>query len=90
MHAIKYKVKVYDSETSFVHGFYNLIDEIFIPSLKLCVNIFNDNVSVFSMDKPRSAESVTDIYLSGDLISKLEKYNILKSELLDKIKDAFK
>lgn len=77
MKAYIYKVKAYQNPNDFIHNFYKIIDEIYIPSNKIC---FNSEGFAFPSEEPRS-ESFKEIDINEKLAKKLLDFSKLRVEI---------
>ena len=88
--AIRYKVHVYDSFLHYIHGMKKEIEEIFIPSKKITINIANGSLNAFRCKEPRGSKDLTEIEIDNDFVEKLEKFVELKEELMEYVKKYLK
>jgi len=87
-----WNLRISDSVIDFVHGGSRTIEEIYIPEHKICLNINNEIVNVFSSDRSRYSESgnkIKDVALPWSLVKKLIKYVKTKKNLQTEVKSIF-
>lgn len=100
--ALLYKCGGANGVFDMIHLNIQEFNEIYIPELGLCINNFNNSLSVFKTDKPRNRiisykpsdgdfkEDIKEIILSKTVINKIVKIaevNELKEKVSEELKD---
>jgi len=77
--AIKYKTKIYEGILDHVHGSYQIIEEVYIPSVGVC---FNDKGFAFASEGPRKdTQYQENIDIDIEISKKLANYVELQQEI---------
>lgn len=100
MKAQKYTVMISGGWLEYNHGMSYPITEIYIPKLKVCINVGDGNFNIIvNQSKPRNPvdNSIEEIEISDDIIDlilgdvyKKSQYEKSHNELAKKIKLLFK
>jgi len=88
MKAIKYKMRCCRGILEQSHGMYITIDELFIPELKLRINI-EGAVNIYSEKEPRSNDKSKEIELDNSFKETITSYLESKKLIETTIKKAF-
>jgi len=77
--AIKYKTKVCEGTLDFVHGCYQIIEEVYIPSIRVC---FNDRGFAFLSESPReNIQGKEKIEIDAQVVKKIAQFVKIQQEI---------
>ena len=84
----KYEVSVVEGSLAAAHGFYETIDEIFIPKYNICIN---KGLGIFRNEEPRCEKGIKTkkIEISEDAIKQIDRYLTLKEKSTEIVEQIF-
>lgn len=91
MKGIRYKIKAYESILEFSHGWYKIIEEIFIPKKMIAFNFYGDKLNIFKTGEERYEEALykEDIEIEEEDVNLLKRYIKLKEKCEASFKKYF-
>ena len=85
--AIKYKTKIYEGILDHVHGSYQIIEEVYIPSIRVC---FNDRGFAFLSESPReNIQGKEKIEIDAQVVKKIAQFVKIQQKIKTDCFSAF-
>lgn len=79
--AQSYKIKLYQSAMKFVHGDYDMVTEIYVPSHAIAFNTSQGTLHVFEIKKIRSDDNLINIMIEQPIADELKNIAQLNTQL---------